>query len=303
MEGEYPIVPVAHRGRPQREPLGSKEKFWVPGPGGHKWLFKLPKKSTGGHWAEKIAYEVARRSGIHAAKVELAECEVEGRVEKGSISRSFTMEYELYHGNQILAGMDPDYASDKKYKQNQHTVERIMDSMKIFPDVQFANAARNRLAGYLVLDALIGNVDRHHENWGILRKMVNGEWKGRLAPTFDHASALGRELRDSGSKKSRERFLNELGVGHYAERAPGAVFITESGSRGPSPLELIGWCMASSTYQAFFRGACRRVAGLSASVISRAVTRVPSGWMTQTSKEFAIGLLRYNHGRIKRITG
>lgn len=198
MEGEYPIVPVAHRGRPQREPLGSKEKFWVPGPGGHKWLFKLPKKSTGGHWAEKIAYEVARRSGIHAAKVELAECEVEGRVEKGSISRSFTMEYELYHGNQILAGMDPDYASDKKYKQNQHT---------------------------------------------------------------------------------------------------------ESGSRGPSPLELIGWCMASSTYQAFFRGACRRVAGLSASVISRAVTRVPSGWMTQTSKEFAIGLLRYNHGRIKRITG
>lgn len=59
---------------------------------------------------------------------------------------------------------------------------------------------------------MIGNVDRHHENWGILRKRVDGEWYGRLAPTFDHASSLGRELVDTGANKSRERYLNELGI-------------------------------------------------------------------------------------------
>ena len=47
--------------------------------------------------------------------------------------------------------------------------------------------------GYLMLDALIGNTDRHHENWGIMTG------RGRpqvLAPTYDHASSLGRELSD-----------------------------------------------------------------------------------------------------------
>ena len=302
MEDEYQIVSVARGARTQREPMGSKEKFWVAGPGEHKWLFKLPTRDTGGHWAEKIAYEIACRSGIDAAEVELAECSTpEGRVERGSICRSFPMEDELYHGNQILAGMDPGYASDKKYSQNQHTVDRIMDSMNIFPNVDFANGARARLAGYLVLDAVIGNVDRHHENWGILRRVVDGKWQGRLAPTFDHASSLGRELRDSGSRKSRERFLDELGVDHYARRATGAIFIAESGSRGPSPLELVRWCVASSAYESFFRDACRRVARLSTSVISRAVTRVPNGWMTPTAEKFAIKLLRHNRAQIRKI--
>lgn len=86
---------------------------------------------------------------------------------------------------------------------------------------------------------MIGNVDRHHENWGILCKRVNKKWRGRLVPTFDHASSLGRELLDTGEKKSRERYLDELGIGSYAERAHGAIFITEDSARGPSPLELV----------------------------------------------------------------
>jgi len=41
-------------------------------------------------------------------------------------------------------------------------------------------AAKERLADYLVLDALIGNTDRHHENWGILRKRTERGWQGML---------------------------------------------------------------------------------------------------------------------------
>lgn len=283
--------------------MGSKEKFWVRRSDGTEWLFKFPAVGTGGHWAEKIAYEVARWLEIRAAKVELATCtDAEGRVWKGSISRSFTMESELYHGNQVLTSQDPRYVTEKKYRQSQHTVRRIMDGMKIFQSREFADECRTQLAGYLVLDALIGNVDRHHENWGVLRKRTNGEWLDRLAPTFDHASSLGRELRDFGAKKSRERYLSELGLDHYARHASGAVFLTESDARGPSPLELVRGCLASPAHRAFLDDACRRVASVPTSAISSGpIGRVPSDWMTCTARQFASRLLRHNHRRLREM--
>jgi hypothetical protein len=42
---------------------------------------------------------------------------------------------------------------------------------------------------------LIGNTDRHHENWGILIELQRNHWRVNVAPSFDHASSLGRELR------------------------------------------------------------------------------------------------------------
>jgi hypothetical protein len=95
--------------------------------------------------------------------------------------------------------------------------------------------AKRALAEYLVLDALIANVDRHHENWGLLRKNVDGRWNGFIAPSFDHASSLGRELLD----ERREMLLREGRVGSYVEKGHGAVFWGGDERRGPSPLELV----------------------------------------------------------------
>ena len=47
-------------------------------------------------------------------------------------------------------------------------------------------------AGYLVLDALVGNGDRHPGNWAILERQSDG--RRLLAPTYDHGSALGAGL-------------------------------------------------------------------------------------------------------------
>jgi hypothetical protein len=43
-----------------------------------------------------------------------------------------------------------------------------------------------------VLDALVGNSDRHPGNWAILERQSDGE--RFLAPTYDHGSALGAGL-------------------------------------------------------------------------------------------------------------
>lgn len=55
------------------------------------------------------------------------------------------------------------------------------------------DVAFSQLAGYVTLDALILNTDRHHENWALIRaRSSDGRLIHRVAPTFDHASSLGR---------------------------------------------------------------------------------------------------------------
>ena len=141
----------------------------------------------------------------------------------------------LYHGNQVLAGRLLDYDPEKRFRQSDHTLENIFAALDLlFASPDGRRRAKRRLAEYLVLDALIGNTDRHHENWGILRKRTGGRWTGMVAPTFDHASSLGRELLDEGAGKSRRRLLAEQQIPRYAERAPGAIYWQTSDKRGIS---------------------------------------------------------------------
>ena len=282
----------------QSEQMGTKDKFWFRDPDDPQecdWLFKFPTENTGQHWAEKVAYEIARRMRILAPKVELAQyCEQRSGRRRGSAVRSFASGYELYHGNQILAGLDAAYNPVQRFGHSMHTVQRIFHSMSVFTSDEVADRFRLRLAEYLLLDAVIGNVDRHHENWGILGKIVDGNLKGRLAPTFDHASSLGRELLDTGEGKSRSRYLSELGIRRYAERAHGAVFLSDDSRRGPSPLDLIRRCVEEPDYGGLFHRALRKLDSLNIGSVEEIVAKIPASWMTDLAREFVIRLVNYN---------
>jgi hypothetical protein len=185
--------------------MGSKEKFWFRESGElPEWLFKYPQANTGQHWAEKIAAEIAETLDILNAKVELAVFQGV----RGCASESFAREgRELFHGNQVLAGQVLGYDPSKQFRQSDHTLSNIFKALeRVFPSPEGARVAKESIARYLMLDAVIGNTDRHHENWGILRKRTPGGWTEIVAPSFDHASSLGRELLDEGSGKSRRKF-------------------------------------------------------------------------------------------------
>ncbi len=60
-------------------------------------------------------------------------------------------------------------------------------------------------SGFLVLDALVANGDRHPGNWAILERQADGV--RFLAPTYDHGSALGAGLTEANRRdKSPEEF-------------------------------------------------------------------------------------------------
>ncbi len=296
MTNQYEIQNISSAWERGREQMGSKRKFWYlpPEDGGHYWLFKYPKPNTGEHWAEKIAAEIAQILNITHAPVELALF----KKQRGSTTESFARDgRSLWHGNQVLAGAVRGYDPQGKFRQSSHTLENIFASLAcVFTSPDGAKLAKRTIAKYIILDALIGNTDRHHENWGILRRRVAGQWQGFVAPSFDHASSLGRELLD----ERRELLLAENRIGHYAERGRGGIYWLESDTRAPSPLDLAR--RAVNAHPDLFSAMLKRLQTLNEQAIMSTIDRIPMAWMTSLARKFACNLMLYNLKELRRLT-
>lgn len=290
--GTYPVVNVDPDWTLQPEAMGGKRKFWYREPGQEvDWLFKYPREYTGEHWAEKVAAEIAARLRVLHGRVELA------RVERtrGTTTKSFTNGRQLFHGNQLLMKKVADYDADRVFGQSGHTLANIWRVMDDFQGTDAIYRAKCRFAGFLVLDAVIGNTDRHHENWGLLLRRTQSGWKGQVAPSFDHASSLGRELQDS----TRDRILERRTVGHYSERGRGGIYWSEGDKRGPSPLELVRRAVRNEPE--FFRPVSSRLGHLSDDALREVIRRVPSGWISPSARQFAVELMRYNLAQLREV--
>lgn len=293
----YPIITIQPSWVLEQEAMGSKAKFWFRESNDTPdWLFKYPQANTGQHWAEKIAAEIADALNVLHARVELAIFQGV----QGSATESFAPEgRELFHGNQVLAGTLLGYDRLKRFRQSDHTLSSILAALDgFFRSPESARAAKERIAEYLVLDALIGNTDRHHENWGILRESLTGGSTDMVAPSFDHASSLGRELQDEGTGRSRRRILSEDGVGRYAERGSGAIYWDPADRRGVSPLELI---RRAAAIHPEFRRALSQLDWVKEESLERIVERVPPDWMSDTARSFAVELLRYSLKELREV--
>jgi hypothetical protein len=291
----FSIVNLPPSSRLDTEQLGSKPKFWVT-LDGDRWLFKEARPNTGEDWAEKAAAELARSVGVIAAEVELAQ--FSGR--RGCISRNFIAVDKgeaLVHGNEILALRVTGYDKSKRFRQQDHTLENIQRAIReLFPG-DLADDILTQLAGYLVLDALIGNTDRHHENWG-LRVRVNQD-KGAVvlsvAPSFDHASSLGRELLDS----KREELLVGHGLEHYITRGRGGVYRDPDQRRGENPMRLVQ--VAARAYPAYFRPDLERVAKLPDKTIREVFAAIPEVRASETARRFAERLVLLSKATLTEI--
>ncbi len=296
MSEDYPIIKVQPEWALEPEDMGTKKKFWYrkPGDGEKDWLFKHPRSNTGEHWAEKIAAEVANVLGIPHATVELAQ--FEGR--RGSASESFVSgDHKLVHGNQIMRWTVAKYDPNLRFGQSDHSFKNIWESFeRVFEEREAADRNRRAFAMYLVLDAVIGNTDRHHENWGLLRRRVEERWKGRLAPSFDHASSLGRELLD----ERRALLLDEERVDRYSAKGRGGIYWKHGMRHGPSPVSLVR--RAAEAHPSYFTPMPALVERLRDSLLTEIVERVPRGWMSDLERAFAIELMTCNRDRLMELT-
>ncbi|MEO8658973.1 MAG: HipA domain-containing protein [Bryobacteraceae bacterium] len=153
----------------------------------------------------------------------------------------------------------------------------------------FVQSSVDAFIGYLLLDALVGNTDRHHENWAVLR-LPDGTV--HLAPTFDHASSLGRNLlEEECAERLRTKDRNRT-VDAFAGRALSALYHAETDKKPLSPLsaflEAAHWSRAAAV------GWLGLVEGLADEEIDIIMGNVPPECISDTAAQFAQRLISVN---------
>jgi hypothetical protein len=294
----YPIIPVPSNAPEISEALGTKPKFWYSDADNRLTLYKEGRPGSGEHWAEKICCGICSALELPHADYELAEW----RGRKGVVSPTFVPDGgRLVFGNELLAKMIPDYAHTRRFRARQHTVRLVM-AVTGMRAVQYPlgyhapagfRSASDVFAGYLLLDALVANQDRHHENWGII---IAQNQEVMLSPTFDHASSLGRNEGD----EERLRRLNTRDKGsslaHYAGRASSAFYPLPSSTKPLTTLEAFAEAARISPHAArYWRD---RLAAISMHEIESIVEQVPTVEMSGPARRFAVRLMEINRDRI-----
>lgn len=206
------------------EQLGTKPKHWCEDPAGTMWLFKEVTRNRradgstyakGDDWSERVAGAVADELGLPAARVDLALRRGGDTVTYGVISRKVLADAEsLIHGNELLAEIGVTGTSSKD--RSGYTLVAVQNVLAtVDPPLPGDElSAWDWWVGYIVLDALVGNTDRHQENWAVI-----GNGTRRLAPTFDHASSLGFLLDDDDRQARLSTTDQHRTVAAYADRA------------------------------------------------------------------------------------
>lgn len=114
------------------EPMGTKEKRWLEGPGSRRWLFKQARSSDGAirgeDWSECLVHGLACLVGVPTACVAPA-CD-SGR-HRGVISLSFVgLNERLEHGNELMATAIKGYDATLTGENPKYTPENVRETLQ-----------------------------------------------------------------------------------------------------------------------------------------------------------------------------
>ena len=286
------------------EAMGTKSKFWF-SRGEEMWLFKATRPGSGEHWAEVLAAGAAEILGLPHARYELARWRDKGNVENaGVVTQRFTPKgFDLVHGNELLAERDPNYpAAGARYVRTQeHTIDAVRNAIGADVGLPLDWKAPNDIktpadvfGGYLLLDAWIGNTDRHHENWGIVVNLAEGH--RYLAPTFDHASSLGAHHEDTTRARRLESRDPAFRVEGYVEKGRSALYAKAGEAQPLTPLDAFrAW-----SEHAHCDSWLQRLDDVEDEQIAELIERVPDSEMSGPARAFAQAILQCNKWRILR---
>jgi len=157
--------------------------------GGHTYLFKIARGFQAYQmWSEALAYQLGAAAGLDVPRCFVAVDPLAG--EWGCLIEFFVgypgqeAPSRLIHGADLLQGRGFTVGSDRPH--NLRTNIEACESEGV------ANA-REWWLRLVSFDALIGNMDRHTENWGLLVDSTNVT---SMAPVFDNGSSLGNIIKN-----------------------------------------------------------------------------------------------------------
>jgi len=200
----------------------------------------------------------------------------------------------------LLLAIDSNYPTQQRFRVRQHTVESVAKILEFIepPEAKWmlnvptgVQTALDVFIGYVMLDAWIANVDRHHENWGAI-------WseKLHLAPTFDHGASLARNLTDEERRDRLATKDRNRTVAAFAARGRSAFYRDTSATRAVDTVtafRLFGQFSAISRDVWLYR-----LQSVEDASIQDILSQVPDKRMSKITREFTIELLRVNRQRL-----
>ncbi len=265
-------------------------------------MFKRGRPGTGENWAEKVCCEICRLLGLPHAEYDFAIANAGDW--KGVVSPMFVPKgSRLILGNELLASVEPGYEKTKRYRTRQHTLGRLHLVLTRFPIALplgyqppvtgEMTKAFHIFTGYLLLDALVSNQDRHHENWGLVATPDKGLF---LAPTFDHAASLGRNETDERRLERLNTSDRGYSVRSYVSKAESALY---PGTTNQKPYTTIDafenaarHCPTAARYWGDKLSLC------SGKDFEEIFDNIPESEITESTKRFALRMLEINAERL-----
>lgn len=183
-------------------PIGARDKqmLWSPAeaiPGikpNWPYLFKCSRSAYPDQfWMECIAYLIGTELGFDVPKALPAKSlDYEGKVVCAALIEWFydPKIQSFSHAADFFQNLIADFDNDKGTKHNLTDLKAICHEFEWLAGIE--QRWENWLNKLLLFDALIGNTDRHQENWGIIFNPGFGS-KVSLSPLFDNGTSLGHE--------------------------------------------------------------------------------------------------------------
>ena len=240
-------------------------------------------------WTEKVVNEIANLLGLPVARYELA---------TGYFGRSTKLVAGVVSINcipdnaQVLTGEEfltqvLDCNLDDPQQYTIENVLRALDLADVKPpsnwqqQIPAIDTGAKLFVGYMMLDCLVNNSDRHDHNWGVMAVGDNLE----LIPSFDHGLSLGSTDEDEDKPN--------LSLADYVNRYSQSCF--QSGYNKLPTLTVFERSKRLYPAAAIWQ---ERLKQVTPTQIQEIFNRIPDGRITPIAAKFAIDLLAYNRERI-----
>ncbi len=258
----------------QKEPIvrGSRKKILVTNNKNEMAMFKYEREDYDCSEAcsERIAYELAKILGFECAKIDLA-FDNNGKI--GVLNYYFSDRFTAVHTD-IVAYLNKDSSERNKY----YTISNIKAVLDDINPSLFRGFVR-----IMVFDALIGEQDRHEENWGILEK----EGIFSISPLYDNGDSLLREFRNLNNAQKYYYGIKDFNA--YIMRSKTIIY-KENNKDRYRHFELIKYL--TENFPELVYPEIEKMKLLTDEKIENIVNKIPNELMTKEHKKYIIYYLK-----------
>ena len=214
--------------------------------------------------SEKIACEIARAIGYRCADIELA---------KDQDGELCVLNYSFLKPDESLIEFASEASisqngCDRKEKYTIQGIKRILDTVdeKLYSE----------FIGLQVFDALIGESDRHEENWGYIRTSKSSDIV--LAPFYDNGDSLMHNINEN---RVEEYINDETGFLRYIHKSK--TKILDNNGHKIKHFQLIDHLISENPV--FLRDELQKTKRLTDDIIKDIIYGIPDEYLPQNHKD------------------